>query len=150
MKKMIRPKQTITAVLAALLVLGGLGNAFGVVLCLATDGHIGIKFSQETPCSDFFSAESAATGRVGHQFTGLPDDSSQCGPCVDIPIGIGDPARQSKLIPENSKSSVKTPVALASGFSFTSAERVTGRYAPQALRAGNETLSSLRAVVLLI
>lgn len=150
MKKMIRPKQAIAAALAAVLVLGGLGNALWGVLCLGADGHIGIEFSQETRCSGFPSAEGGATGRVGQELNAQSSDSSHCGPCVDIPIGIGDPARQPNRILQGSKSSVKAPVAVASGFSFSPLDCATRQHAPKAQCVGNDTLVSLWAVVLLI
>ena len=147
---MTRPKRTIAAALATLLVLGGLGNAHGVVLCLADDGHAQFEFAWEEGCSDFVPAESGAARRVGQQLNAPPADASHCGACVDLPIGLGDPARPQNLVLQNSNSFVKAPVAVVSGFSFPPAACATRQCAAGAHPVGCEALASLRAAVLLI
>lgn len=145
---MILPKQTILVALAALLILSGLGNAPGVVLCLADDGHAQFEFAREDNCADFVVAENDRAGGVGRQLRGPPSGSSHCGSCVDLPIGIGDPERPQDLVLQSANPSVKAPLALARDFSFPLAVCAT-RQAP-GQPAGRETPASLRASVLLI
>jgi len=147
---MVRPKRTITAALVALLVLSGLGNAHGVVLCLGTDGHVGIKFSQETRCSRSPAADRVATGPVGQQLAGPPVSSSHCGHCIDIPLGGGDPATHQNVVVKDSSHSVRASSAGVSGFSFSSAEALAWHCAPKAQRVADQSRASLRTVVLLI
>lgn len=147
---MMRPKRAISAALVALLVLGGLGSAEGLVLCLAADGHAKIGFAREECCSDFFSARGQTTAPQGEQLKGSASGSSHCGSCVDIPLGIGSRTKQQNLILQDSDPSTKLPVALASGFSFSPVECVARQCSPTAQRLGDDMLASLRAVVLLI
>ena len=147
---MTRPKRTIAAALATLLVLGGLGNVHGVVLCLADDGHVQFEFAWEEGCSDFVPAESGAARRVGQQLNAPPADALHCGACVDLPIGLGDPTRPQNLVLRSSGSSVKAPVALILDFSFPATGCATQQCAYEAQPVGHEVPASLRASVLLI
>jgi len=136
--------------LVALLVAGGLGNAHGVVLCLAADGHVEIESEPEKCCSGLLSARSGSRELAARELVDAPGNSSHCGPCVDIPIGIGDPTIQKNLILQNSPSPVKPLAAVASGYTFGPSEASLGQSAPTVRRADDGTLSSLRTTVLLI
>lgn len=148
---MMRPKRMIAAALVALFAASGLGSAHGVVLCLARDGHFRVELAEKTRCSDLFSAEINTTRLVGQELKAPLSNSSHCGPCVDIPLGLGDPTKQQNLILHDSRSSIKAPVAVASGFSFApSAGSVTQQRVPVTECLGAAALVSLRTTVLLI
>ena len=144
----MRYKRLIIAALAAVLLVGGLGNAFGGVLCLGLDGHLKVEFSQDMRCSDVLSAKDDTRECVGEQLICTAEHSSHCGPCFDIPFGIGDPAKRTKRVFQDFKSPVKTLVA--SDFFLSSLGSARGRYADKPLPVGDETLASLRTVILLV
>lgn len=145
---MIRPKRMIAVTLVALFVLGGLLSSYQVVLCLATNGHVQVEFAGVSGCSDFIST-SEGTGRVaGQQLALVGTSSSHCGPCVDIPIGIGDAARQKNMIVQGSPSPAKP--LMAQGFSFCASMDALRQSTPAVRRASDGSLSSFRTTVLLI
>jgi hypothetical protein len=148
-------KRIIAASLALLLTAGWLGSGLGIVLCLSSDGHARLEFAHETDCSDAHSAddssaEHGAAELASHEQHAEHEDTSHCGMCVDIPIGIGDLAKRHHLILQNAKPSVKTPAAVAQDSSFFPAGHPTWRPVIEARSGGAETLASLRAVILLI
>jgi hypothetical protein len=149
-QEMAQSKRTIAAMLVALFVLGGLGNAHGVILCLAADGHATIESALEACCSEVPSTDDPSRERMGQQLGSSVRDSSHCGPCIDIPFGIGGGSEQPMLTSKDASALVKAPVVFASGFHFSPSVCAARpcNLAPQ--RAGDERISSLRATVLLV
>ena len=147
---MMRLKQIIAVTLAMLLVLSALGNAAELVLCLAADGHARIEFASETGCATFLSAEDNTTKRVRQASIGLPDHSSHCGPCIDVPLGMGDPAKQPRLILQDFRPSTEAPLAVASTCALFPAKCVTQQRPLKAQCVDDTELTSLRAVVLVV
>ena len=145
---MTRCSKAIMCGLFVLLQLSVLGCAQGLVLCVAPDGHVKIELAHDSCCPDVHSEENEHEVSVATAFRSQSHDDSHCASCVDIPIGIDKSTRQQNLLIQNSKSSVKEPVALASGISIFSTECLTQQYDLESLCAGDETLISLRSVIL--
>jgi hypothetical protein len=147
---MTRSRRGIAAVLAWLFILSGLGNAQGLVLCLGVDGHAKIELSQENCCSDPLSVDYPSTGGVRQQAGPSQSSRPHCGECVDIPLGVADPAKQPGLILQDSGTSLKAPVTVpADSFSHLS-QRIPRQGVPAPQYGVHDTLASLRAVVLQI
>ena len=145
---MTRCSKAIMCGLVVLLQLSVLGCAQGLVLCVAPDGHMKIELAHDSCCPDVHSEENKRKVSVATAFRGQSHDDSHCASCVDIPIGIDKSTRQQNLFLQKSKSSVKEPVALASGFSISSLDDISQQYALKSQYAFDDTIISLRSVIL--
>lgn len=143
----MRVGQTIAAVLMALLVLCGLGDARGLVLCLETDGHAQIELAQEGCCADLFIAERSALPHHNRHTLQSPIDAPLCGACVDIPFGFGD---QHAVVLQYLGPVLKAPVATASVAGPYTSERCTTQLVHEAQGAGSNAILSLRTTILVI
>jgi hypothetical protein len=136
--------------LVALLVLLGLVNAQGMVLCLEAGGHAQIELSSEGNCSDKIPSKKNHSGTEGPTLEAQFDGTSHCGTCIDIPLGCSESGLQQNCILVGSKKSPKPLVAIAGDASFTHLDNATRHSASGVHGLSRETSLSLRAVVLLV
>lgn len=147
---MTQPQRVLRVALATLLVAGGLLDAHEVVLCIAAGSHVGIEFARDFGCLKLLSAEGRTTGSAEDHLNGLANRSSHCEPCIDIPLGIGDPANQRHLTFQKRTSSLKAPLSNVLTSELFTPERVLLQDMSTAQPGSNATFVSLRTTVLLI
>lgn len=75
------------AILSAIFLFAGHGAAVAKVLCVGSDGHVQLERAVNGTCgsSDRTRSKSATVGQA--IVSGSGED--HCGPCVDIPIHVG-------------------------------------------------------------